>query len=340
MSNTISAMRSWWWWVAEDQKHDGSRATLTAFVSIFAVFWFLRAIMKSTKVVPPLPPGPRGLPLVGYLPFLGTELHRKFEELAISYGPIYKLWLGQKLCVVVSSPSLVKEVVRDQDRVFANRDPPIAGLAASYGGGDIAFAPYGDDWKKLRKIFVREMLSGANLDGSQTLLREEVRKSIRNVYEKSGSPIDLGELAFFTVINSTINMLWGGTLRGEEGTAVGAQFKSVLAEQMVLFGKPNVSDFFPVLARFDLQGIERQAKRNFQWIESILDSVIEKRMNMAKEEKEGVEEMKDFLQILLEIRDHQVDAAKSISMNQLKALLLVCPIFYFVLHQMRSPTQL
>ena len=323
-----------------DLKHDGSRATLTAFLSILAVFWFLRAIMKSTKVVPPLPPGPRGLPLVGYLPFLGTELHRKFEELAISYGPIYKLWLGKKLCVVVSSPSLVKEVVRDQDRVFANRDPSIAGLVASYGGGDIAFAPYGDDWKKLRKIFVREMLSGANLCGSQSLLREEVKKSIRNVYEKSGSPIDIGELAFLTVINSTINMVWGGTLRGEEGAAVGAQFKSVLAEQMVLFGKPNVSDFFPVLARFDLQGIERQAKRNFRWIESILDSVIEKRMNMAKEEKEGVEERKDFLQILLEIRDHHGDAAKSISMNQLKALLLVCPIFYFVLHQMRSPAQL
>jgi cytochrome P450 len=329
-----------WWWHAVDQKHDGSRAILTAFLSIFAVFWFLRAIMKSTKVVPPLPPGPRGLPLVGYLPFLGTELHRKFQELAISYGPIYKLWLGKKLCVVVSSPSLVKEVVRDKDKVFANRDPPIAGLVASYGGGDIAFAPYGDDWKKLRKIFAREMLSGANLCGSQSLLREEVKKSIRNVYEKSGSPIDIGELAFLTVINSTINMLWGGTLRGEEGAAVGAQFKSVLAEQMVLFGKPNVSDFFPVLARFDLQGIERQARRNFLWIESILDSVIEKRMNMAKEEKGGVEERKDFLQILLEIRDHDVDAAKSVSMNQLKALLLVCPIFYFVLLQIRSPTQL
>ncbi|KAB8372638.1 hypothetical protein FH972_024739 [Carpinus fangiana] len=321
MSNTDFTMWSWWWH-AVDQKHDGSRAILTDFFSILAVFWFLWAIMKSTKVVPPLPPGPHGLPLVGYLPFLGTELHRKFKELVISYGPIYKLWLGKKLCVVVSSPSLVKEVVRDQDRVFASRDLPIAGLVASYGGGDIAFAPYEDDWKKLRKIFVREMLSGANLCGSQSLLREEVKKSIRNVYEKSGSPIDIGELAFFTVINSTINMLWGGTLRGEEGAAVGAQFKSVLAEQMVLFGKPNVSDFFPVLARFDLQGIERQAKRNFLWIESILDSVIEKQMNMAKEEKEGVEERKGFLQILLEIRDHDVDVAKSVSMNQLKALLL------------------
>jgi len=322
MLNTVSAM----WRDAKHEKDEGSRATLTALVSIFAVLWFLRAvIMKSRKVVPPLPPGPRGLPLVGYLPFLGTELHRKFEELAMAYGPIYKVWLGQKLCVVVSSPSLVKQLVRDQDTVFANRDPPRAVLPATYGGNDIAWSPYGHDWRKLRKIFVREMLSNANLDASHILSREEVKKCIRNVYDKIGTPIDVGELAFFTVMNTTMSMLWGGTLRGEERANVGAQFKSMLAELMVLFAKPNVSDFFPFLERFDLQGIERQSKRISQWIERILDSAIEKRMDMAKEKEEGkgrIEEKKDFLQILLEIKD-QDDAATSISMNQLKALLMV-----------------
>lgn len=319
MLHTVSAMWSWWW---------DSRATLTALVSIFAVFWFVFAVKKSRKVVrlPPLPPGPRGLPLVGYLPFLGTELHTKFEELARAYGPIYKFWLGKKLCVVVSSPSLVKQVVRDQDTIFANRDPPIAALAATYGGADIGFAPYCHDWRKLRKIFVREMLSNANLDSSYALRREEVNKSIGHVYGKIGTTVDLGELAFLTVLNATMSMLWGAE---DEGADVGAQFKTMLAELMVLLGKPNVSDFFPALARFDLQGIERQAKRISQWIEAILDSAIEKRMNMAKGKGIRIEERKDFLQILLEIRD-QADAATSISMNQLKALLLVCPIFHFL----------
>jgi len=48
-------------------------------------------------------------------------------------------------------------------------------------------------------------------------------------------------------------------------------------------------------------------------------------MDMAKEKEEGkgrIEEKKDFLQILLEIKD-QGDAATSISMNQLKSLLMV-----------------
>ena len=78
--------------------------------------------------------------------------------------------------------------------------------------------------------------------------------------------MDFGELAFVTVINTMLNMLLGGTLQGEEG----AQFKKLIAEQMVLFGKPDVSDLFPVLARFDLQGIERQSQKFFNGLRTFL----------------------------------------------------------------------
>ncbi|KAB1217072.1 Geraniol 8-hydroxylase [Morella rubra] len=323
MSNTVSAM--WLGWLgASREKVELSTTTLVVSLSTCAVFCFLWMAKKTIKAVPPLPPGPRGLPLVGYLPFLGTDLHRKFEELAGIYGPIYKVWLGQKLWVVVNSPSLVKEVVRDQDTTFANRDPTIASLAATYGGADITFLPYGHEWKKLRKIFVREMLSNAALDGSYTLRREQLRKGIRNVYEKIGTPIDVGQLAFVTLINGIMSCLWGDTLQGEEGANIAAEYKDLLAEIMVLFAKPNVSDFFPVLARFDLQGIERDAKSIFKWHERIFDSAIDMRLKYlakAKEEVRGMtEQKKDFLQILLELRERD-DAATSISMTQIKALL-------------------
>ena len=108
--------------------------------------------------------------------------------------------------------------------------------------------------------------SNANLESSYTLRREEVKDSIRNVYDKIGTPIDFGEIAFVTVINAMLNMLWGGTLQGEEG----AKFKKLIAEQMVLFGKPSVSDLFPVLARFDLQGIERQSQKFFNGLRTFL----------------------------------------------------------------------
>ncbi|XP_022737194.1 cytochrome P450 84A4-like [Durio zibethinus] len=127
-------------------------------------------------------PGPRGLPLVVYLLILGRNTHRTLMELAKIYGhPIYKLSLGQRQCVIISSPYLAKEVVHDQDIVFANRNPTIAALAFSFGGKDIAFSPYGPGQRMLCRIFVQEMQSKANLDAFYALRQNEVKKSVRDV---------------------------------------------------------------------------------------------------------------------------------------------------------------
>ncbi|XP_040987830.1 flavonoid 3'-monooxygenase CYP75B137-like, partial [Juglans microcarpa x Juglans regia] len=288
------------------------------FDGTFAVLWLLWAIKKQRKAaVPPLPPGPRGLPIVGYLPFVGTELHTKFHQLCGIYGPIYKVWLGNKLSIVISSPSLVKEVVRDQDAIFSNRDTNIVARTVTYGGADIALSLNCPNWKMLRKIFVREMLSPANLDSTLALQREEVRNTIRNLYDKKGTHIDLGDLAFITVMNAIMNMLWGGTLRGEEGAKFGAEFKHIFAELVMILGKPNVSDLFPALARFDLQGIRRKAKRISKTIDGVLDYAIDKQIkSLAKAKEEGTTktEQKDFLQVLLELSE-QDDGAPSMSMT-------------------------
>ncbi|KAF5478434.1 hypothetical protein F2P56_004994 [Juglans regia] len=312
----------WWRSYASDERFSSS--TLTVLIGTFAVLWLLWAIKKQRKAaVPPLPPGPRGLPIVGYLPFVGTELHTKFEQLYEIYGPIYKIWLANKLCVVISSPSLVKEVVRDHDVIFSNRDANTVARTVTYGAVDIAFSPHGADWKMLRKMFVREMLSPANLDSTFPLRREEVRNTIRNVYDKKGTHIDLGDLAFITVMNAIMNMLWGGTLRGEEGAKFGAEFKHIFAELVMILGKPNVSDLFPALARFDLQGIRRKAKRISETIDGVLDYAIDKQIkSLAKAKEEGTTktEQKDFLQVLLELSE-QDDGAPSMSMTQIKALV-------------------
>lgn len=38
--------------------------------------------------------GPLGLPIIGYLPFLGPTPHRRYAELAKTYGNIYSLMFG------------------------------------------------------------------------------------------------------------------------------------------------------------------------------------------------------------------------------------------------------
>ena len=259
------------------------------------------------------------------------HLHHSFAKLADIYGPIFKLWLGNRLCIVLSSPSLAKEVARDQDIIFANRDPPVAASITSYGRLNIVWSPYGSYWLNLRKLFVTEMLSDNILDRCYAHRRYEVRKTITNVYNKIGTPMDIGKLSFQTELNVMTRSMWGDTIEGQEESLTGVSFRELANEMIGLLGKPNISDFFPVLARFDIQGVEREMKVVFHFVDQIMDHIIEQKMklNTAKEERaSNNREEKDFLQLLLDVKE-QEDAEKPITRTQIKALLVVI-LFGFI----------
>ncbi|KAK8486364.1 hypothetical protein V6N11_064527 [Hibiscus sabdariffa] len=292
-------------------------------------FSFLFAILGICvwKPIAPLPPGPRGLPIVGYLPFLGFDnLHQAFTDLAGAYGPIYKLWLRSKLTIVISSPSLVKEAVRDHDVALSERDPSIAAQVITFAANDIAFDSYSSpSWKNKRKILATDMLSNANINAFYGLRREQVMKTVWDVYKNVGKPFDIGELAFLTAINATIGLMWGGKLRGKEGAKIEGHFKDLSSQIMVLLARPNISDVFPSIARFDVQGIEREMKKILQSFNELFDSVIELRKNAATENEKvnGMSGRKsDFLQILLDLHNESEDSATSFTMEHIKGILM------------------
>ncbi|CAN0908613.1 Carnosic acid synthase [Linum grandiflorum] len=329
VSNTIHDLQTWYTSPpsTSSSNMDTAKFLIIRLIPLAVITTFILSILtkKWTRSKgAPLPPGPTGLPIVGYLPFLGVHLHHEFAKLAATYGPVYKMWLGTKLCVVVSSPSLVKEVVRDQDSVFANRDPPIASVVLTYGCDDVAFSNYGPLWKKLRKVFVREMLSSASLEACYVLRKEQVRNSVKEVYSRCGDgAMDVGEMAFKTTTNAMMSMLWGGVEEaigkssGSSSSFYG-EFRELETEMLVLMGTPNVSDFVPALARFDLQGIKKKSKVLLDKFDVILSSAIEERLRLV--EKRG-DTRKDFLQVLLDLnRAGHFDTC--ITTNQVKALLM------------------
>ncbi|MFQ6640718.1 hypothetical protein Gotur_016856, partial [Gossypium turneri] len=65
----------------------------------------------------------------------------------------------------------------------------------------------------------------------------------------------------------------GGSLNGEEAKLV-LEIKDQLEEFMKLMGEPNLSDIFPMLRPFNLQGIESKTKKHFSWFYGFLESVI------------------------------------------------------------------
>ncbi|XP_030945783.1 7-ethoxycoumarin O-deethylase-like, partial [Quercus lobata] len=305
--------------------HQLLSSLLTLFIVIFTLSWYawIYNTNKSHKRTSPhpLPPGPRGVPLFGNLLSLDPELHSYFAGLAQIYGPIYKLRLGNKLGIVVTSPSMARKVLKDQDITFANRDPTEAGRAATYGGSDIAWTSYGPEWRMLRNVCVLKLLSNTTLDSVYTLRRKQIREAVGYLYSRVGSPVNIGEQMFLTVLNVITNMLWGGTVEGEERSRVGAEFREVVSKMMEISVKPNISDFYPGLARFDLQGIKRQMDGLARRFDRIFDAIIDQRLKIDDEGGSKDKVSKDFLEFLLKLKD-EGDSKTPLNMTNVKALLM------------------
>ncbi|KAL9242880.1 hypothetical protein vseg_016838 [Gypsophila vaccaria] len=284
----------------------------TALISSFLLIYVVSAKRRS-KRKSPAPPGPSGLPIVGYLPYLGSDLRWTFKDLADVYGPIFELRLGTKDAIVITSPSLAKEVLRDKDVVFSNRDPTIAAKIA-VGKSDIAFSDYGPEWRKMKKIFVSEMLSNANLDASYYHRQQNVKKMINKTYKRAGELVDVGELVFFTIVGSVMSMVWGDAVKGLDGVAIDTEFRSVVADFMFLLGEPNISDFLPWFAWFDFQGIRRKMKSVAERFEKLFDLAIEHHSGADKNSQ------KDFLGCLLQLTKLD-DPAASLTLPQVKGIL-------------------
>ncbi|XP_077220999.1 flavonoid 3'-monooxygenase CYP75B137-like [Tasmannia lanceolata] len=293
--------------------------SIASSIAVVLISWLVRRIMNTINGTLPLPPGPMGLPLIGNLPFIEPDLHRYFLKLSKIYGPIFKLRLGNKLCIVLHSPSVVKEALKDNDITFANHDKLAGAEIITYGGNDIVWNPYGPEWRMLRRVSVHDFINNTTLEVGRAFRRKEIRRMVNTLYHHAGTPVNIGDYTTQTIFNTMTSMLWGGTV-GKD-TKVASEFKEVLAGIVDLLGQPNISDLFPIIARFDLQGVERKMKGLMSWFDQIFDDILDQRIEMNKATGDDKGETKDFLDILLQLKNG-ADPKTVLTMSHVKALML------------------
>uniref|UniRef100_A0ACD5T8K4 Uncharacterized protein n=1 Tax=Avena sativa TaxID=4498 RepID=A0ACD5T8K4_AVESA len=265
------------------------------------------------------PPSPPALPVIGNLHQLGSgRYHRTLQALAQSYGPLFLMHLGSMPSLVVSSASMAEAVLRTQDHVFCSRPQPHTARGTLYGCRDIAFSPYGERWRQLRRIAVLHLLSAKRVHSFRALREQEVASFLDRIRAAScfrpEGRVDVTEL-IVSLTNTVISRAaFGNKLDGMEPRTV----LDMMKEVGDLLGTIAVSDVFPRLRWVDwATGLDARVKRTADKLDGILERTL-----ADHERRRNDGEPRDLLDDLLTILKQDGDQGFKLDRIDVKALIL------------------
>ncbi|XP_020224170.1 cytochrome P450 83B1 [Cajanus cajan] len=190
------------------------------------------------------PPGPRGLPMIGNLHQLDTSnLNFQLWQFSKRHGPLFSLQLGFKRAIVVSSPKLAKELLKDHDLDVCARPTSLGSLKLSYNALELVVCPYSDHWRELRKLCVVNFFGSKPISTFSHVRKSEVKQMIEVISGHVGSSktTNLSEV-IVSVSSAIICRVAFGRKYDEEGAAR-SRFHWLLNETQAMFisfsVKPN-----------------------------------------------------------------------------------------------------
>ncbi|CAN6180426.1 unnamed protein product [Urochloa humidicola] len=247
---------------------------------------------KRRRATPPalrLPPGPWELPVIGSLHHIAGRLpHRAMRDLARRHGPVMLLRVGEVPTLVVSSREAAREVMKTHDVAFASRPLSATLRAMTDGGRDIIFAPYGDRWRRLRKVAVVELLSTRRVLSFRGVREGEVAAMLHAAAAARGA-FDMRAALATLVADTTMRAAVGDRCRHRE------VLLRELERCIPLAGGFNPADLWPssrIVGR--LSGAVGRATACRDAVRSIVDEHLER---MDDDMAGG--EVEDFLRVLL-----------------------------------------
>lgn len=261
-------------------------------LALTAIIFLINIVKNKHKR---LPPGPRGIPILGNMHTLGSLPHRALQALAKKYGPIMHMRLGFVPAIVVSSPQAAEQFLKAHDLVFANRPPHECSRHILYDGKGISFSEYGPYWRSMRKLCTLELLSSHKINSFKPMRREEVGLLIKSFEEaaRAGAAVDVSAKVALLSADMSCRMVFGKKYMDKDLDERG--FKAMFQEVMQLAATPNIGDYIPCLLGLDLQGLTRRTKATGKVFDDFFEKIIDEHIHNPKEEGQT----KDLVDVML-----------------------------------------
>ncbi|RDX84180.1 Cytochrome P450 703A2, partial [Mucuna pruriens] len=273
-----------------------------------------------------LPPGPPRWPIVGNLLQLGKLPHRDLASLCDKYGPLVYLKLGNIDAITTNDPNIIREILLCQDDVFASRPHTLAAVHLAYGCGDVALAPLGPHWKRMRRICMEHLLTTKRLESFSKHRLDEAQHLVKDVLARSQDekPVNLREVLGAFSMNNVTRMLLGKQYFGSEssGPQEAMEFMHITHELFWLLGVIYLGDYLPMWRWVDPYGCEKKMREVEKRVDDFHSKIIEEHRKARKDKKarreEGDGDM-DFVDVLLSLPGE--DGKEHMNDIEIKALI-------------------
>lgn len=310
--------------------------SVTALCGVFLILYVLVKFIntnRSRESSLKLPPGPKPLPIIGNLhQLLGSQTHHILRDLAKRYGPLMHLQLGEVSTLIVSSPEAAEQFMKTHDTIFSYRPQLLAPRIFNYDCTDIAFAPFGDYWRQLRKICMMELLSSKRVQSFRSIREEEVLNLITSISLQKGTAINLSRKIFSFTYGVVSRAAFGKKSKYQE------EYISLVEETIKMASGFSIADMYPSVKFIQvISEMSPKFKKVSKNLDAILESIVkDHRERNTRIKPSNGETNEDLVDVLLNIQNSG-DFGAPLTDNNIKAVIMVrkhlsIREFYIIFH--------
>ena len=222
-----------------------------------------------------MPPGPIPMPLIGTFyqlspPLEQPGIHKDFYRLKEKYGPIYTLYFGSNKGVVLNSPELFYEALKDKQDETANR-PTLNSFKVLTEFQGVAMNN-GPRWRMIRTVVQKFVTNKQKGEEAAPVIMEEVESSLyhlKNLVDQGkASDWDVRQLcrreSLNVIMRKCLSLRFGEEQSAEYMTVQG--WIAVIFEHMAQGSPADFMPFFKYLPNPEEDNYKVVANKMVDWI--------------------------------------------------------------------------